>query len=400
MKQNPYSNMDEPAYRIAFLIAGYIRKTLSEKEHDELDDWVNADDKNMELFEDLTDEENIKANLAWMDLVQVEQRLKEGKGKLAHVQNKSEQSKRRIIWLAAAGLVLVMSAAIMLMQLLKGNNQKTGIAKTDTLQLQPGSNRATLTISDGSVIDLSTAKNGLIDSNLVSHANKPADGELVYEAKSNGPVSAFHTLSTPVGGQYKVILADGSKVWLNASTTLKYPAAFSGKERRVEVNGEAYFEIAKNEQLPFRVVLPDSSVVTVTGTQFNVMCYNSAAQKEVTLVEGHVSVLHHGTTQKLEPGTQVAISEAGLLKHAAVDIEAITGWKNGLFVFNDASIETVMTQIERWYGANVVYNAEIKQQLNATILRSEPLPKLLRLLELNGYVHFKIENKTIYVLPR
>lgn len=399
MKQNPYSEMDQPAYRIAYLIAGYIRNTLTETEHDELDDWVNESDHNMQLFEDLTDEDNLNANLAWMDLVQVEKRIKEAKSTLAYVEKDSKQNKHRIIWLAAAGFVLVVVGTVMLMQLLKNNNRQTVIAKTDTLQLQPGSNKATLLLADGSVVDLTTAKNGLIDSNLVSHASKPADGELVYEAKSYGQFSGFHTLSTPVGGQYKVILADGSKVWLNASTTLKYPSVFSGKERRVEVNGEAYFEIAKNEQLPFRVMLPDSSVVTVTGTQFNVMCYNNAVQKEVTLVEGRVSVLHHGTTQKLEPGTQVAISENGLLKHAAVDIEAITGWKNGLFVFNDASIETVMTQIERWYGAKVVYNTEIKQELNATILRSEPLTKLLHLLELNGYVHFKIENKTIYVLP-
>ncbi|MBY0477663.1 MAG: FecR domain-containing protein [Chitinophagaceae bacterium] len=399
MKQNPYSDMDQPAYRIAYLIAGYIRNTLTETEHDELDNWVNESDHNMQLFEDLTDEENIKANLARMDLVLVEQRLKEVKGNLAHAKKEYKQKQRRVIWLAAAGVVLVISVAVLLIQLAKNKPEQPSIADADTLQLLPGGNKATLKLADGSVINLSTAKNGIIDSNLVSHAKKPADGELVYEAINNGTVSALHALSTPVGGQYKVVLADGSKVWLNASTTLKYPAAFNGKERRVEVNGEAYFEIAKNEQLPFRVVLPDSSVVTVTGTQFNVMCYGNAIQKEVTLIEGKVSVLHNRKTQMLEPGSQAVIAEAGLTKNASVDIEAITGWKKGLFVFHDASIETVMTQIERWYGAKVVYTAEIKQQLNATILRSEPLPKLLRLLELNGYVHFKIENKTIYVLP-
>lgn len=399
MKENPYSDMDQSAYRIAYLIAGYIRNTLTEQEHDELDNWVNESDHNMQLFEELTDEENIRSNLANMDLVQVEQRLKEVKGNLAHAKKEYKQKQRRVIWLAAAGVVLVVSVAVLLIQLAKNKPEQSSIADADTLQLLPGGNKATLTLADGSVIDLSTAKNGIIDSNLVSHAKKPADGELVYEAINNGTVSAFHTLSTPVGGQYKVILADGSKVWLNASTTLKYPAVFTGKERKVEVNGEAYFEVAKNEQQPFRVVLPDSSVVTVTGTQFNVMCYKDAVQNEVTLAEGSVAVAHKGKTQDLEPGTQVAVTAKGLIKNSNIDVEAITGWKNGLFVFHDASIETVMTQIERWYGAEVVYNAEIKQQLNATILRSEPLHKLLRLLELNGYVHFKIENKTIYVLP-
>lgn len=399
MKENPYSDMDQPAYRIAYLIAGYIRNTLTEQEHDELDDWVNDSDHNMQLFEDLTDEQNIKTNLAKMDLVLVDKRLQEVNNNFAREEKEYRRRQKKVIWLMAAGIVLIISGSVMFLQLMKNKPGQSAVATDDTLQLLPGGNNATLTLADGSVVDLSTAKNGLIDSNLFSHANKPADGELVYEAKNNGPVSALHTLSTPVGGQYKVVLADGSKVWLNASSTLKYPSAFSGKERRVEVNGEAYFEIAKNEQQPFRVVLPDSSVVTVTGTQFNIMCYSSATQKEVTLVEGHVALASKGQTQNIEPGTQLAVTANGLVKHSEVDIEAITGWKNGLFVFHDASIEKVMTQIERWYGAKIVYQSKTKQLLNAEILRSEPLPKLLQLLELNGYVHFKIENKTIYVLP-
>ncbi|TWI77936.1 FecR family protein [Lacibacter cauensis] len=399
MKATSYSDRDQPAYRIAYLIAGYIRNTLTKTEHTELDDWVNESDHNMQLFEELTDEENIKANLAKMDLVLVDQHWQEVNNKLAQAENEYRKKQKRTVWSMAAAIVIIISGAVLFLLLVKSKPEQTTVMNADSLQLVPGSNKATLTLADGSVVDLSTAKNGVIDSNLVSHANKPADGELVYEAKNNGPVSALHALSTPVGGQYKVVLADGSKVWLNASTTLKYPAAFNGKERRVEVNGEAYFEIAKNEQQPFRVVLPDSSVVTVTGTQFNVMCYSTATQNEVTLVEGRVAVAHKGQTQNMEPGTQTAVSANGLVKYTGVDIEAITGWKNGLFVFHDASIETIMTQVERWYGAKVVYRAKTKQLLNAEILRSEPLPKLLGLLELNGYVHFKIENKIIYVLP-
>lgn len=399
MKATSYSDMDQLAYRIAYLIAGYIRNTLTEQEHIELDNWVNESDHNMQLFEDLTDEENIKANLAKMDLVLVDQHWQEVNNNFAQAENEYRRKQKRTVWSMAAAIVIVISGAVLFLQLVKTKPEQTTVMNADSLQLLPGTSKAILTLADGSVVDLSTAKNGIIDSNLVSHANKPADGELVYEAKNNGPVSALHALSTPVGGQYKVILADGSKVWLNASTTLRYPAAFNGKERRVEVNGEAYFDIAKNEQQPFRVVLPDSSVVTVTGTQFNVMYYGSATQKEVTLVEGKVNVAHKGKEQLLQPGNQATISVAGLQKRTGVDVEAITGWKNGLFVFHDASIETIMTQIERWYGANVVYRAKTKQLLNAEILRSEPLPKLLGLLELNGYVHFKIENKTIYVLP-
>ncbi len=399
MKETSYSDVDQSAYRIAYLIAGYIRNTLTEQEHIELDNWVNESDHNMQLFEDLTDEENIKTNLAKMDLVLVDERFRELNVNFAKAEAAYRRKQRRVIWSMAAALVIVITGTVLLIPLLDKRPAGAITANADSSQLLPGSDKAILTLADGSVIDLSTAKNGIVDSNLVSHANKPADGELVYEAKNNGPVSALHALSTPVGGQYKVTLSDGSKVWLNASTTLKYPAAFTGKERRVEVNGEAYFEIAKNEQQPFRVVLPDSSVVTVTGTQFNVMCYSTADPKEVTLVEGKVNVTYKANQQQLQPGTQATISVAGLQKHTGVDVESIIGWKNGLFVFHDASIEMVMTQIERWYGAKVIYQSKTKQLLNAEILRSEPLPKLLKLLELNGYVHFKIENKTIYVLP-
>ncbi len=399
MKQNPYSDMDQPAYRIAYLIAGFIRNTLTEKEHQELDDWVNESDHNMQLFEDLTDERNLEANLEWMDKVQSEQSYQSLKKRGAF-----EVSRKRIrispVWIAAASVILV--AGIFFIYRYTGKNKSSNneIAIADTLQLHPGSNRATLTLADGKVIDLTNAKTGIIESGEGSHVNKPADGELVYEGDDSKPgTSLIHTLSTPVGGQYQVRLPDGTKVWLNAATTLKYPSRFDQGERKVEINGEAYFEVAKNERQPFKALLTDGVEVTVLGTHFNVMDYSNEKAKEVTLLEGSVAISKNENTKKLEPGSQASISENEITKRTGIDTEEITGWKNGLFVFHDAPIESIMNQIARWYDAKIVYQAEIKQQFNATILRSEPLAKLLHLLELNGYVHFKIENKTIYVLP-
>lgn len=401
MKENPYANMDKGAYRIAYLVAGYIRGTITEKEHDELNDWVNASDHNMQLFEELTDENNLEANLAWMDKTQSEQSYQALQERGAF---DIPRKKFHLIpgWIAAASVVLVIGIFLIYRYTDKGSNRNNnnGIAVSDTMKLQPGGSRATLTLTDGSVIDLTTAKNGSINFGEGSHVNKPADGELVYE--TNGSlieVPTIHTLSTPVGGQFQVTLPDGSKVWLNAATILKYPSRFASNERRVEVNGEAYFEVAKNEKQPFRVVLSDSSNVTVLGTHFNVMSYNNENEREITLLEGSVSVSKNNKLKKLEPGTQARIKENEISKQTGIDTEEIIGWKNGLFVFHDAPIESIMDQIERWYDAKVVYQGEIKQLFNATILRSEPLTKLLRLLELNGYVHFKIENKTIYVLP-
>lgn len=399
MKQNPYSDMDQPAYRIAYLIAGFLRNTITEKEHDELDDWVNESDDNMRLFEELTDEQNLEANLAWMDKVQTEQSYKtlQEKGAFEIHRKKFQLSP---VWIAAASVILIIGVFIVYRFAGNSSTNNNNIAVSDTTQLKPGGNRATLTLADGSVIDLTTANNGIIEIGKGSHVNKPAAGELVYDAGVS-PIEtpSIHTLSTPVGGQFQVTLPDGSKVWLNAATVLKYPSRFASSERRVEVNGEAYFEVARNEKQPFRVVLSDSTNVTVLGTHFNVMSYNNENEREITLLEGSVSVSKSNKLKKLEPGTQARIKENEITKRTGIDTEEIVGWKNGLFVFRDASIESIMHQIERWYDAKVVYRGEIKQLFNATILRSEPLSKLLHLLELNGYVKFRIENKTIYVLP-
>jgi len=399
MKQNPYSDMDQPAYRIAYLIAGFIRNTITEKEHDELDDWVNESDDNMRLFEELTDEKNLEANLAWMDKVQTEQSYYVQKEKGAF---DLPRKKFRLnpVWMAAASVVLVVGIFFIYRYAGNDSTNSNNIAVSDTTQLKPGGNRATLTLADGSVIDLTTANNGTIEIGKGSHVNKPADGELLYDAGVS-PIEtpSIHTLSTPVGGQYQLTLPDGTKVWLNAATKLKYPSRFASSERKVEIDGEAYFEVVKNDKQPFRVVLQDGSTVTVLGTHFNVMAYTNETQKEITLLEGKVAVAKNNSVENLEPGTQAIVKIDAITKRTGIDTDEITGWKNGLFVFHDAPIESIMKQVERWYDAKVVYQGTIKQQFNATILRSEPLSKLLRLLELNGYVHFKIENKTIYVLP-
>lgn len=398
MNENPYSGMDGQAYRIAYLIAGYIRNTLTDKEHQELDDWINSSDHNMKLFEDLTDEQNIQSNLAWMDKVQSERSF-EALRESGAFQKSSKKIKMNPLWIAAASIALLMMIFLVYRYMSANRRDNSGVVTVEASSPQPGGNKATLALANGTVIDLTSVKNGLILDKQGSHVNKPADGELVYEGNGSLETPTIHTLSTPVGGQYQVTLADGTKVWLNAATTLKYPSQFTSSERKVELSGEAYFEVSKNEKQPFYVFLSDSSGVKVLGTHFNVMSYDNENEKHVTLLEGSVLVTTKTHTTKLEPGSQAHIMNNFITENKDVDIEEVVGWKNGLFVFHDASMETIMRQIERWYDAKVVFRGQIKQQFNATILRSEPLSKLLHLLELNGYVHFKIENKTIYVLP-
>ena len=399
MKENPYGHMDAKAYRTAYLIAGFIRHTLTEKEHDELDNWVNENDHNMQLFEDLTDEKNLEANLEWMDKVQVEESYKamQQKGAFNLPQKRSYS---RQIWLAAATVIGLLAVFFVYKYTASKRGSVEDLVITDTTLLKPGGNRATLTLADGKVIDLTYAKTGVIGDDSSSHVNKTADGELVYAKDSSVSNNiALHTLSTPAGGQYQVTLPDGTKVWLNAATTIKYPPTFGGNERKVQLRGEAYFEVAKNERMPFKVLMEDSTTVTVTGTHFNIQAYKNEKAQQVTLLVGSVRVANSANEIKLEPNTQALIKNKTITKNTALDAEEITGWKDGLFVFHDAPIESIMMQLERWYDAKIIYKADIKQLFNATILRTEPLVKVLKLLQLNGYVHFKIEKKTIYVLP-
>jgi len=402
MKENPYEHLDEGAYRIAYLIAGYVRHTLTEKEHDELDDWIIADDKNMQLFEELTDEKNIEANLAWMDKVKSKQSY-EALQQAGKFKRSAKRFKLDPAWIVAASIVLLIGAFFIFRNAGSSATNNTKMAKVDTSLLQPGGNRAILTFEDGSRIDLTTAKNGLMKNDNGADIIKLGDGIILYDPhKSDESLSSVHSLSTPVGGQFQVTLPDGTKVWLNAATTLKYPSRFTGDERKVEVNGEAYFEVAKNEKQPFRVMLADSADITVLGTHFNVMSYSNEKAKEITLLEGSVKVsqLTTNSSHTIKPGQQAVFTHnSPFTIHDNIDAAEITGWKDGWFVFHDAPIESVMNHVARWYDANIVYEGEIKDLFNATILRKEPLSKLLHILETNGFVHFKIKNKTIYVSP-
>ncbi|TMI92045.1 MAG: DUF4974 domain-containing protein [Bacteroidetes bacterium] len=359
----------------------------------------------MQLFEELTDEKNIEANLAWMDEVKSKQSY-EALQQAGKFKRSTKRFKLKPIWIAAASIVLLAGAFFIFRNINNGNANNSEMASSDTTKLKPGGNRATLTFEDGSSIDLTKAKNGLMKNDNGADIIKLSDGILMYDPHNTDEnLSAVHTLSTPVGGQYQVTLPDGTKVWLNAATTLKYPSQFTTGERKVEVHGEAYFEVAKDEKKPFRVVLTDSTDIVVLGTHFNVMSYNNEKDKEITLLEGSVKISQQSAVKGMQsavikPGQQVVLTHnSPFTIHDNIDSEEITGWKDGWFVFHDAPIESVMRQVERWYDAKIVYKGEVKELFNATILRKEPLSKLLHYLETNGYVHFKVENKTIYVLP-
>ncbi|HET9279458.1 MAG TPA: FecR domain-containing protein [Flavitalea sp.] len=276
------------------------------------------------------------------------------------------------------------------------NNSITGVSKRDTIL--PGRNKAILILGDGSEVLLDTVTSGAIAENVDARVVKLDDGELSYSALAdiNAPVS-YNTLSTPRGGQYAITLVDGTRVWLNSSSSLRFPTSFRDPERTVELSGEAYFEVAENREKPFTVKVNDVAVKAL-GTHFNIMAYKDEATINTTLMEGSVAVSKWKETVRLNPGQQAQISEngkIGIVKNA--DIEQAIAWKNGFFNFSGSDIETTMRQIARWYNIEVIYESKITEHFNGTILRNASIERVLRMLEFTGVVSFDIQGRKIFV---
>jgi len=270
---------------------------------------------------------------------------------------------------------------------------------------RPGGNRAILTLSNGQQINLDSTGNGVLAAQGNMNVTKLADGQLAYnKASDEKPTApAFNVLSTPRAGQFSLTLPDGSRVWLNNASSLRYPIAFTGASRVVELTGEAYFEIAKDASHPFRVAIrrgASASTIEVLGTAFNIMAYDDENAERTTLVEGSVRFIHAGASALLKPEEQSVLDEHGSLKTLRqVNVAEITAWKNGYFHFDHASLETTMRQLARWYDVDVEYASTIPaQEFMGKIQRNLPLSAVLKGLE-NERVHFILEGRTLLVKP-
>jgi transmembrane sensor len=275
-------------------------------------------------------------------------------------------------------------------------------------EIAPGGNRGILTLSNGKQIVLSAisakdtiAKEGKNEEVTIK---MNANGVITYVINPNadapkGDANSFNTLSTPTGGQYNIVLADGTKVFLNAVSSIKYPTQFNGNQRMVELEGEAYFEVAKNKNKPF-IVKSSNQAIEVLGTHFNVHAYNNESVVKTTLLEGSVAVTYKNQKAILKPGQQSNVSNnSNKIAIREVDTEAAIAWKNGRFKFDNADLKTVMKQLERWYGINVEYRGDVSDvRFNGGTFRNKNLSEVLKVLELSN-IKFKVEGKTIVVYP-
>ncbi|MBO9562851.1 MAG: FecR domain-containing protein [Niastella sp.] len=317
---------------------------------------------------------------------------------------------RRWGW-AAAAAILALYAGIYIWKMNTKEAARTDYA-VDTKYIEPGKNGAILTLADGTRVVLDSLGNGVVATQNGTQVLLK-NGALAYDA-ANAAAGAvgYNMMVTPKGRQFQVTLPDGTRVWLNAASSLRYPTVFTGAERRVEVTGEAYFEVAHNAKMPFRVNAHNKAAIEVLGTHFNVNAYENEKATSTTLLEGKVkvaetdSLLSTPDSRLLKPGQQAQVvhrSNTGgagvMVVNNNVDINKVMAWKNGLFNFEGASLGEVMRQIERWYDIEVAYEKGIPNiEFEGKMTKDVPLKDLLVMLEKSD-IHFRIEDRKLIVLP-
>jgi len=273
----------------------------------------------------------------------------------------------------------------------------------NTTVILPGSTKATLTTANGEVLVLEQAANGLIAKSGNIKVLKTHNGQIIYNLKDQKQLSSvqqvsYNTLTTPKGGEYQVVLADGTKIWLNAASSITYPTAFNTKERRVKLSGEAYFEVAKDAQKPFYVNTANGQI-RVLGTHFNISAYLDDEVTSTTLLEGIVQVTKNQSSSLLKPGQQASISRGSdYIRVAEAKIDEVMAWKNGYFIFDEDNIAGIMKKVARWYDVDVQYSGSMDdQKFGGTFHRSKSITELLHYLEKIGNIHFSITGRRITV---
>lgn len=263
----------------------------------------------------------------------------------------------------------------------------------------PNTINAILTLSNGQKIILDSSGNGRLAAQGSVKIVKLANGQIVYSGTNKE--TQYNTLSNPRGSKViNLVLADGSKVWLNSASSLRYPIAFRGYERKVEITGEAYLEVAHNPAMPF-IVSNGNTSIKVLGTHFNVNAYDDESSLNVTLLEGSVNVATIGnhSSSIIQPGEQAQVNKDGSIEVInSVDMTEVMAWKNGVFSFKDVDIESIMREVSRWYNVEVVFEKQVKDKFYAEVSRNTSVSTLLKMLEATKAVHFKIEEKTITVI--
>lgn len=398
--------MQEKVNRITSLIEKYLEEQLSHSEQQELNEWLAEAESNRLFFQQITDKEILREKMklyASADSAAMWQKTlqKLDGGKLVTMYPQ-KSSFRKYVAAAAAAIILVSAGTWFYMD----QRFNSGLAKNESANgtssslIVPGTTKATLTLADGKTVVLANSGDGLVAKQGGIDINK-IDGRLIYNGEqhdANQDIDhAYNTITTPRGGEYKVTLPDGSKVWLNAASSLRFPIAFAGNERIVELTGEAYFEVNrvtnvtadnKAQKTPFIVKLTSpsgaSSEVTVLGTHFNVMAYEDEAAIKTTLLEGAVKVSTSNSSKIIQPGEQALLKE-GEISVRNVDGDDVIAWTTGFIPVGGTDLDYTMRQIGRWYDVEIGYEGSIPNVVfEGKLPRSASINDVIKVLNANN----------------
>lgn len=363
---------------------------ISEEEQQQLDQWAAESPANRELLAVLSDTGWMADQLAEMDAIALPEPVR---------------PTLRVSWVrrwgwAAAILCLVAAGSLWLLR--KSAENVPQVAQSPVAaDVQPGQNGAILTLADGTRLSLDSSAGGEIASQGGSRLTL-ANGQLAYDAAAHDEeVVQFNTIAIPRGRQFRLLLPDGSKVWLNSASSIRFPVAFTGSERAVDISGEAYFEVAENSLKPFVVHIPGRGTLRVLGTHFNIKAYPDEQGVTATLLEGKLAVEANGGEKiVLNPGQQALIAGNDVNKIDKVATSAAVAWKNGLFNFDNKNLEEVMRELARWYDLEIVYEKGVPDiMFGGEMGRNEPLSNVLLGLQ-DANVKFRIDaNRRLVVLP-
>jgi len=389
-------------FRIAKLVGKYQQGVLSRKESGQLQQWLDKSPANLEKFNALVKGGHFAEHLQSLkELGAASDGEYERVAEMVGIDVGEQRKRSRKGRSTAVGILVVFIGVGLAAYIYRGgftNHPDTSIAAMK--DIPPGGNKATLTLGNGQVITLSDARNGLVTQQGNAKVLKVDGGEISYtSAKSKGQDIVYNTITTPITGEFKVVLSDGTQVFLNSSSSLKYPSVFAGATREVTLTGEAYFEVARNKSVPFIVKTANATSVKVLGTHFDIMAYSDEPDIKTTLLEGSVLVAYGDNSGLLNPGDQASVSQSGSVKvMQGVDVDEAVAWKNGLFQFDHADLQSILRQVSRWYGVEVVYKGNIPtESIKGEAPRNVNLSKLLQgLTEMTG-VQFQMDGNKLMV---
>lgn len=379
----------QPSPNTATLIIKFLKNELQGSEKEDFEQWRSANPENEALIESFRDTATVQKEIDYFNAVDVKAGWDAVAAKITQQPVKRFKWNRVIRYSAAA--VLLLSAGVGAYIYTSKNIHETNIAGLEkAYDIMPGSSKAILSMSDGSSVNLSNASmqiNGKDGSNIDTKA-----GVLAFKTKSHQ--KGFNQLRTPKAGEYKMILPDGTKVWLNAASTLKFPNSFNTNERRVELNGEAYFEVAHNKELPF-IVAFNQTEVEVLGTHFNISSYDKASK--TTLLEGAVKIREGNHQTILKPGEEVNITN-NKFEVAKVDTYKSVAWKEGIFYFNNDDLVSILDQVARWYDVKIEYKGNTgNKKYSGNIRRQATLNQVLEMLNAVSGANFTLSERILTV---